>query len=56
MKFCEMYSDGFNYDDVGISVREKGFIFKREDCELNFGSKLCIENPIDITRDLGVQV
>ena len=51
-----MYSEGFDYDNVGISVWDWGFIFMREDSELNSGLNLCVENPINVSKDLGSQV
>jgi len=48
-----MYADGFDFENIGISVRETGFVFQREESDLNTGSLICVENPINPSKDLG---
>ena len=48
--FLDFYGFQFNYEKLGISIRNGGFLFKREDDGKNL---LCIENFQDINQDMG---
>ena len=48
--FFDFYGFQFNYEKLGISIRNGGFIYKRED---NGKNLLSIENFQDITQDMG---
>lgn len=48
--FFALYGTQFNYDDVGISVRESGFYFSKakrgwQGYDERTRWKLCVENP-----------
>ena len=48
--FFDFYGFQFNYEKLGISIRNGGFLFERNDEGKNL---LCIENPQDISQDMG---
>ena len=54
--FYRIFSDDFKHDELGISVRENGFVFLREDSDLQTGSLICVENPTQPSKDLGLGV
>jgi len=56
--FFEFYGAKFNYEDVGISIREEGFFFRKEDrgwqqYDDKGRGRLCLENPQDPEVDIG---
>ena len=56
INFFELYGCKFNYRDLGLSIRNGGFYFKRSDRDWeNFQRpiSLCVENPQDPSIDIG---
>jgi len=56
VSFFEFFGTKFNYENVGISIREGGFFFRKIDRDFLDPRKpfsLCVENPQDPTVDIG---
>ena len=53
MDFLQLYGTKFNYDDIGISIRQGGFYFRKEEWEgwdqsyqdERMRTRLLVENP-----------
>ena len=51
--FFQFYGFDFNYEKVGISVRNGSYFFSREQRNWQTDRLLCVENYQDITQDIG---
>eukprot|EP00347_Sterkiella_histriomuscorum_P011055 403373923 len=56
--FFELYGTKFNYEQIGISIRQDGFYFQKvkrgwQQYDEKNKSRLCVENPQDPTIDIG---
>ena len=56
IKFFKLHGDHFDYDSVGITIRGTGayFLIEEKHFECQAG-RLCVENPIDTSKDLGAR-
>lgn len=57
VEFFELYGRKFNYDLVGISVRNGGKYFRKRDVQFDGGparnqGSLCMENPLNTVKNL----
>ncbi|CDW88948.1 UNKNOWN [Stylonychia lemnae] len=56
--FLELYGTKFNYEDIGISIRDDGFYYQKskrgwQGYDERTRSKLSVENPQDSEVDIG---
>ena len=52
--FLKFYAEEFNHEDLGISLRNGGYFFRKTESFISTNnSLLCVENFLDPTQDIG---